>query len=372
MPIFNVYTELMKRLIVITLTILFALSASSSFAQINRKQIKRNNKAMSKFKGKKNGFTSQKRYFYVGVGVNAMNYFGDIAPKSNIFSTKIAFTRPGFSGAVGYRFGPRYTLQASLSYGRLQSDDNKVADPTGDNSKFRYIRNLHFRNDIWEMAVVGIFDLFQNQGSYLSRVQLTPYALIGIAGFHHNPKALAPATNIHTGATLPEGGQWVSLQPLGTEGQYADLDPTDANFGIKPYSLWQVSIPFGLGARYRLGEALDISFDITFRWLFTDYIDDISRNYVDLGVLDSDLAKVMSDRSREPVAAKTGDTRDLSAWPPVTYTGRNGQTYTVTNGFGSEQEYNKRGGASDNDIYYVTSIKVSYILGSSFRRAKFR
>ena len=353
-------------------TLLLAFVLSTGFAQINKRQIKKNNKAMSKFKGKKNGFTKQKQYYYISAGINTMNYFGDIAPKSGIFSTKISSTRPGFTGAFGYRIGPRYTIQASLSYGTLFSDDNRAADPTGDDSKYRYVRNVHFRNDIIELAVVGIFDLFQNQGAYLSRIQLTPYALIGVAGFHHNPKAKAPDTNIHTGAPVPEAGQWVSLEPLGTEGQYANLDATDANYGIKPYSLWQMAIPFGVGARYKLGEALDISFDISFRYLFFDYIDDLSSNYVDLGVLDSDLAKVMSDRSREPSSAFTGDSRDLTAWPEYQYVGRDGQTYTVTNGFGSEQADNKRGGKSDNDIYYVTSIRVSYIIGSSFRRAKFR
>lgn len=362
----------MKRYIRLIFTLFLAMVLTTGFAQMNRKRIKKNNKAMSKFKGKKNSFTKQKQYFYLGFGVNSMNYFGDIAPKSGIFSTKISSTRPGTTISFGYRIGPRYTLQASLSYGTLFSDDNIAADPVGDVSKFRYVRNVHFRNDIIELAFVGVFDLFQNQGSYLSRVQLTPYAIIGVAGFHHNPKAKAPETNIHTGAAIPEAGQWVSLQPLGTEGQFADLLPTDANFGIKPYSLWQLSIPFGLGARYKLGEALDISLDLTFRYLFFDYIDDLSSNYVDLGVLDSDLAKAMSDRSREPTSAFNGDTRDLSAWPAFTYPGRDGQTYTVTQGWGEESPTNKRGGASDNDIYYVTSIKISYIIGSSFRRAKFR
>ena len=362
----------MKLYFKLTFTFLLTLILSTGVAQINKRQIKKNNKAMSKFKGKKNGFTKQKKYYYISVGVNSMNYFGDIAPKSGIFSTKVSSSRPGFTAAVGHRFGPRYTVQASLSYGTLFSDDNRAADPSGDDSKYRYVRNLHFKNDIAELAVVGIFDLFQNQGSYLSRIQLTPYALIGIAGFHHNPKAKAPDANIHTGAAIAEAGQWVSLEPLGTEGQYATLDPTDANYGIKPYSLWQLSIPFGIGARYKLGEALDISFDISFRYLFFDYIDDLSSNYVDLGALESDLAKVMSDRSREPTSAFTGDARDLTAWPEQQYVGRDGQTYTVTAGFGSEQVDNKRGGKSDNDIFYVTSIKVSYIIGSSFRRAKFR
>lgn len=367
----------MNKLIKLIVTILLTFVVSVGFAQINRKQIKRNNKAMANYKGQKNGFTEQKKYYYISVGVNSMNYFGDIAPKSGIGSTKISSTRPGFTAAFGYRIGPRYTIQASLSYGTLFSDDNVAADPTGENSSYRYKRNLHFRNNISELAVVGIFDLFQNRGSYLSRVQITPYAILGIAGFYHNPKAIAPTTNAQSGATIAEGGQWVSLRPLGTEGQYADLLPTDGNFGIKPYSLWQVSIPFGIGARYRLGEALDISLDITFRYLFFDYIDDISRNYVDLDVLDSDLARVMSDRSMEPTGAKSGEDRlqYISGWNTAPYTGRNGGVYSTVNGFGQEGSDgfpNNRGGASDNDIYYVTSIKVSYILGSSFRRAKFR
>lgn len=367
----------MYKRIKLILTITLAFIVSVGFAQINRKQIKRNNKAMANFKGKKNGFTKQKKYFYIGAGVNSMNYFGDIAPKDGIFSTKISSTRPGFVVSGGYRIGPRYTLEASFSYGTIFSDDNVAADPTGENSNYRYKRNLHFRNNITELAVVGIFDLFQNQGSYLSRVQITPYALIGVAGFYHNPKALAPEVNNQSGSVIAEAGQWVALRSLGTEGQYADLLPTDANFGIKPYSLWQVSIPFGLGARYRLGEALDISFDITFRYLFFDYIDDISRNYVDLGALESDLARVMSDRSVEPTGAKSGDDRSqyISTWNTGTYVGRDGVSYTAVNGFGQEGAEgfpNQRGGASDNDIYYVTSIKVSYILGSSFRRAKFR
>ena len=361
----------MKKLQIFSIAILLLFLSLSGVAQINKKQIKKNNKKMSNFKGQKNDF-SKKRYLYMGGGINTMNYFGDIAPKSGIFSTKISSTRPGLTGMLGYRIGPRYTIQASLSYGVLFSDDNIAADPIGDNSKYRYVRNLHFRNNIYEFSVVGIIDLYKNEGSYLSRVEITPYALIGIAGFHHNPKAKAPATNVHTGAAVPEAGQWVSLRPLGTEGQYANLEPTDANFGIKPYSLWQASIPFGLGLRYRLGSALDFSFDITFRYLFFDYIDDLSSNYVDLGVLDGDLAKVMSDRSREPVGAFSGDARDLAAWPEYTYDGRDGNAYNVTRGFGHESFYDKRGGASDNDIYYVTSLKVSYVIGASFRRAKFR
>lgn len=327
---------------------------------------------MSKFHGRKNAFTKQKQYDYIGVSVNLMNYLGDIVPKSSFGSTKLSFTRPGFSIVYGHRFGPRFSVQGSYSLGRLQSDDFKVADPAGQDSRFRYVRNASFRNDINEIAAVAIVDWFKNEGSYLNRVEFTPYAMLGVAVFHHNPKAKVPDTYTQTGQPLPEAGQWVALQPLGTEGQFADLQPTDANFGIKPYKLWQIAIPFGLGVRYNLAEALDISFDISARFLFTDYLDDVSRNYVDLGVLSSDLARALSDRTLETTAVMTGDTRDLSNFNTYTYVGRDGQTYTTVNGFGSEFRDNKRGGSNVNDLYFVTSFRITYILGASFRRAKFR
>lgn len=356
--------------------LLVAMLVAPADAQINRRRVKKNNRAMAKYRGKKNRFTKQKRYSYLAFSVNANNYLGDIAPKAKWGSTKLAFTRPGFSATYGYRFGPRYSLRGSLSWGRLQSDDFEVADPNGENSKFRYVRNAHFRNDIWELSAVAVFDLFKNEGSYLSRVNITPYALIGAAVFHHNPKARVPDSyvlpaNPAEQYDFPDAGKWVALRPLGTEGQYSDLQPTDANYGIKPYSLWQFAIPVGIGARYRLADALDISFDISVRWLFTDYIDDVSRNYVDLGVLNSDLARAMSDRSRLPTSAK-GEPRDISGWSTYTYTGRDGKQYEVINGYGHEFPTNYRGGRNVNDIYYVTSIRIAYIIGARFRRPKFR
>jgi Domain of unknown function (DUF6089) len=367
--------RLVKLLIILFLS---GLLINTANAQLSRKKIKKNNKAITKFHGKKNTFTKQKRYSFLALSVNSMSYLGDIAPKAKWGSTKLGFTRPGFTATFGHRFGPRYTFRGSFSYGRLQSDDFKVADPNGDNSKYRYVRNASFRNDIWELSAVAVIDLYKNEGSYLSRPVLAPYLLVGIALFHHNPKAKVPeeyvlrANNAPT--RFPNAGEWVALEPLGTEGQYANLNPTDGNFGIKPYSLWQISIPIGIGIRYRLADALDLSFDFSVRWLFTDYIDDVSKNYVDLGVLDSDLARAMSNKSRDALSA-TGEPRDVSGWPQNTYVGRDGVLYEVISGFGQEGAEglpNARGKGNVNDIYYVSSFRIAYIIGGKFRRAKFR
>jgi hypothetical protein len=364
--------RIFKFFLIIGLVGLLALPAD---AQLTRRKIKKNNKAMQKFKGQKNTFTKEKQYSYLAFSVNINTYHGDIAPNARWGSTKLGFARPGLTASYGYRFGPRYTAKASLSHARIQSDDNIVADPGHENNKYRYIRNAHFRNDIWEFSLMTIFDLFKNSGSYLSRVDWTPYAFIGAGIYHHNPKARVPEEYILPADpslhySFDNAGEWVSLQPLGTEGQFSDLQETDANYGIEPYKLWQFSIPVGIGIRYKLMDALDISADISLKILFTDYIDDVSRHYVDMGVLDNDLARAMSNRSRDPVSA-TGNSRNLTEWPTTIITGRDGIDYELIPGFGHEGFSNNRGGKA-NDLFYVTSFRIAYIIGGRFRRAKFR
>jgi hypothetical protein len=351
----------MRKLFSLIMVVCLLMSADS-FGQMNRKSIKKNNRRISNFRGKKYHFGKEKIYNSIGFSLNALNYYGDLAPKPSRFSTDISFTRPALGVSFTHRFGPFYSLSAAFMYGTLRGSDAESADK-GDtqNGVYRYQRNLSFRNRIKELSVTANFDLFQNQATYISRVKWTPYAFIGLAAFHHNPQAQAPATDLN-GNPLPQASQWVDLKPLGTEGQNGGLEPTDVNAGIKPYKLIQLAIPFGVGARFRLNEVLDFSAELGFRYLFTDYIDDVSQNYVDLSVFgNNEMAKAMSYRSNEVVPAS-------SLTPTQT---RNG-TYNLLSGYGSEHRDNVRGNKDDRDIYMATTFKLTYILGKTFHRAKFR
>jgi len=44
----------------------------------------------------------------------------------------------------------------------------------------------------------------------------------------------------------------------------------------------------------------------------------------------------------------------------------------VEAGYGSEHHDNSRGSKNDPDRYMVTTFKISYILGATFHKAKFR
>lgn len=366
----------------IFLLIFSLVSLDDAYAQRRSKSyLKKKNRKIGKYKGGSIHFDKNKRYISLGGSIDAMNYFGDLAPKSQIASTKISLTRPAFTIYGSYRYTPNLTLRGSLSWGRLMGDDFE-ADPYGDDSKFRYVRNLSFRNDIKEIAFVAVWDFFGNHGTFLNRVPFTPYVFAGIAGFHHNPKGKVPVED-KFGNPLDNAGEWVALKPLGTEGQLS------AHYDVKEYSLFQGSIPFGFGIRAKLQKRLDFEFEVGYRFLFTDYIDDVSGMYVDLGALANELARTMSDRSNyrnEPVSAPSGSERDVNAISAVTginedgfplehtYTSRfDGEDYTVYGGWGSDQHPdNNRGFANDKDIYIVTSFKISYIISGSFKRAKFR
>ena len=376
-----IFYVLMKKLYVCVIgVLLMAFVATDSFGQFNRRQIRRNNKRMATFTGKKR-FNHEHVYSGVGLSLNALNYYGDLSPLPSKFSTDISFTKPAIGISFFHRFGPRYTLVGQFMYGTLKGSDAESAKG-GFDGEARKLRNLSFRNRIKELSVTAMFDLFENQGTYISRVNWTPYVFAGAALLLQNPQAQAPATYLD-GSTDPYAGKWVNLQPLGTEGQHAQLnpggDPTvidsnggkrDVNYGIKPYHLLQVAIPFGIGARFRLNELFDLSADIGFRYTFTDYLDDVSKSYVDVGVFDpngtftgkNQLAQAMSYRSNE-VAGANG----------IPTVARDGKTYNLVPGYGGEGVgTNVRGNKHNKDIYMVTSIKLTYILGATFHKAKFR
>lgn len=326
-------------------------------AQFNAKSARKNNKRMRNFKGKKNNFDKNKKYNYIGITLNSFNYFGDLSPLSKAASTDISFTKPAIGFTFGHRFGPRYTLRGEFRYGGLSGSDFESADANDEsNGVFRYRRNLQFRNRIKELTITGVFDLFKNGSTYINRAPLTPYVFVGITVFHHNPQAF-----VGEDSGLPEAGTWVNLKDLGTEGQNLDLPADHPNAGQKAYGNIQIAIPFGFGARYKLNEVMDLSFEMGVRYLFTDHIDDVSGSFVNVPLFDDPLAAYLSDRSAEMNDAVSGNLRATRS--------EGGAGYGAPGNVG---QYNLRGNSNDNDLYFVTTLRATYILGGSFRKAKFR
>ncbi len=367
----------MRKLILILIILVPALlGGQEAFGQYKRKSkaASQRNKAMSSYRGGRiSGPMSRfKPYHSVGFNVNAANYFGDIAPLSRNFSTDISFTRPGFGVTHTYRAHKSASIRSSFNWMRLKSDDFDSADPTNIASLPRYTRNLSFRNDIKELAVVITYDIFPNAGGAGARLPFSPYVFAGGAIFLHNPKGLVPELG-NNGAPLAEAGNWVSLRDLGTEGQNSDL------YDKKPYKAMEYAIPFGIGSRFRLPGPFDAAFEIGYRLLFTDYIDDLSGTYIDPGAFGTnELARTMADRSFQLTSA-SGQPRQMSLISEAYLGGGgvsskvstvDGQVYPAFAGWGFEDDI--RGNPKDNDQYIVTQIRLMYVFGKVKRTGKFR
>ncbi len=207
-----------------------------------------------------------------GVTVGAAHYFGDLNTRAGLNRPKPAiglFFRKQFGNYVGLRIAGHY---AQLGYSDIYSKN-----------EYQQSRNLSFNTNIWEIAAMGDFNFFKflpNNPDYV----FTPYITLGVGVFTYDPYAY-----------LNDKKEF--LRPLGTEGQ------TIGYLGRKQYSTMALCIPFGAGVKYNLTEKLNISFEISHRYTFTDYLDDVSTTYVGANNFpltgNGPTAKLLQDRSYE-------------------------------------------------------------------------
>jgi len=284
-------------------------------------------------------FSKRKQYNSVGFSLNAMNYFGDVTPVTNFTSLRFGATRVGAGVSITRRFYPRLSGRFGLMYGRISGDDSQAADPASPDAKFRYNRNMSFRNDILEASAVAIFDLIENRNNYLKRPDFVPYVFAGVAGFYHNPKGLY------------KDGSYVDLQPLKTEGQ------------SEAYSKTQFAIPFGGGIRYRINRNFDASLEIGWRKTFTDYIDDVGGKYAPANSLTTDVQRYFGGGN--PIAGG-----GLGG----TFADGGGLTKSRTGEFASFDIPGTQRGDKGNktDWYITTGVTLNYILTPRIKNPKFR
>lgn len=205
-----------------------------------------------------------------GIFAGLTNYGGDLVETD----FEITETNPGIGILARYEVNNWLMIRGNLVAGTISGSDINASNIN------RRKRNLSFRSSIIELSVVPEFNIydFELKGGR----SIIPYGFIGGGVFYHNPKALYD-------------GEWVELQPLGTEGQglpgYASR-----------YNLINFSIPGGLGVKFRATEKATISLEWGVRYTFTDYLDDVSTVYPDNDVLlatNGELAAALSDRTEE-------------------------------------------------------------------------
>jgi hypothetical protein len=238
---------------------------------------------------------------FIGVAGGLANYNGDLL--DNLYHSKLT---NGFIGVtVHYELQDQILLRGSYTFARVNG-----SDIYSDKPELR-MRNLHFESAISEFSIVGEYYLFN---PYEKR--FSPYGFVGLGLFHFNPYAYDSTE------------RKVFLKPLSTEGQGIYPDK-------KPYSLWQPTIPFGGGVKFAISENLRIGFEIGFRKLFTDYLDDVSTSYPDQNDLLAARGQTAVDFSYRGDEVPGGD----AAFPT---------------------KQTQRGGVGKKDMYYFTGLKIMF------------
>lgn len=181
--------------------------------------------------------------YELGIHLGVAHYYGDLNPE-------FAISDPGLN--FGFRarrnFNERVCVTLGLDYGKLSgSDENAV-------NAFEQSRNLDFRSNVYDISATMEFNFFPYiHGS--ADEHFTPYLFGGFSLFRYNPK-----TDLN--------GDTYELIEFQTEG--SDYYGTSLGF------------VFGMGVKWDINRDFSFNVSLNGRRAFTDYIDDVSQNYVNI------------------------------------------------------------------------------------------
>jgi len=276
----------------------------------------------------------QKLKWEVGLNFGPSMFLGDLGGNSgkgtnNLKDMNLEFTKLMKGGFVTMYPKDWIGLRLAANITYLEGSDD-IITTKGIDELWRKQRNLDFKTYVFEAyAALEIFPtmIFNTDKSY--RPKIRPYGLIGVGIFNFDPQgSITDASGNKT---------WYKLHSLRIEGQGMPEYPNS-----KPYKLTQLNIPLGAGIKYHATERINISTEFLYRKTFTDYIDDVSRNYIDpvdynkyLSAADAVLAYKLSDKSIGIIFP------GMTRYPPNT----------------------QRGDPKDGDTYFSLVVKLGIRLG---------
>lgn len=220
--------------------------------------------------------------FEIGAGIGPLFFLGDLGGNVGVGTTfvkDVNFPVTKLSKGLFVNYYPTEFLgfRIAANQGTLQGADSLIRDK-GSAEVYRKVRNLHFRSNLLEAYAALEFypTVFFEQYDGL-KGKIRPYGVIGLGMFKFKPQAEYYSPN---GST-----RWVDLQPLHTEGQgFAEYPDR------KDYKLTQMEVPIGAGIKWYVKENMYMGFEILHRKTFTDYVDDLSTDYINPDLFDKYLA----------------------------------------------------------------------------------
>ena len=235
-------------------------------------------------------------------------------------------TRPCGSLYAGANYRNLIGARLELSFGQVKASDQVLKNDRSE-AYARFMRHLNFRTNIREIAFsLEFYPFLIVKPDRETMPLISPYFFAGIGSFNFSPETYYNNT-------------WLNVSDLHTEGQGFEEYP-----GRKVYKLTQFNMPVGLGIKYEASPVLLFHIEIQYRKLWTDYLDDVSTNYIDPA-----LFRHYFTGAKANLAAKLADRR-LTVDPAFT-----------------RAPGDIRGNEKNNDAYFSGAIKIGFILGRQKR-----
>lgn len=228
----------------------------------------------------RNAWKKHRHELQFGLGIS--NFLGDVGGRDQVgtnFVWDLEISKTKFAAGFNYLYylSEKVALRTTLVYGKVAGDDKLTQE------FFRHNRNLNFESIILEGGlgieyqflkekIGNIYNVKSPTGKKLGLRHFSAgfYAFGGISGFYFNPK------------TMNSNGQMIDLIPLKTEGQ-------GLPGGAKPYGNFNVAVPLGIGMRKSINRTIGYKIELSHRFTFTDYIDDVSTVYYDPSILATEV-----------------------------------------------------------------------------------
>lgn len=236
-------------------------------------------------KSQAQGIMSADGKYEVGIALGPMFFLGDLGGnfgEGRGFVKDLNLPLTKLSKGIYANVYPVewFGFRAGFNHGIIDGYDN-IINVKGGAEIHRNYRNLNFKSTILEFYAAAEFlpTVFIEQYDGLEG-KFRPYGVVGIGAFKFNPMA-------------GYGGTWIPLKPLRLEGQ--GMEET----GRKQYSLVQIEVPMGFGAKYYIKDHLYVGMEVLHRKTFTDYMDDVSTTYIDETLFDKYLTPEQADLAKK-------------------------------------------------------------------------
>ncbi len=312
--------------------------------------------------------------FQVGLASGVTHYFGDLGNEKVFQATSynpgIALTFRNLmtrTALTGYQYNP-LSFEFRLSWHRIGYDETR---PIGDRTGFElrnYGRGLNFRNDLFGAAAHLTYTFYENPRLPLYKQGVVMFVFTGAGIYYGKPRAdlfRGPMAlenryyfwNDGTTRDMPQSAGYGNI--IEKDGVYetdlynwvTEKGQSEGEIaGKAKYSHTHVAIPFGFGFRMGISRVLTASVEFGYYYFFTDYLDDVSTEYVTY----SDLERLYP-----------GDTRmhELALYisDPTGY-GTNGYPGPATS---------PRGNPEKSDAYSFINLELSYKFSIQKQRIRF-